>query len=270
MSGRPDRGSHREQPRGSRVPEDSNRASQRRPLGAALPTLPLARARTDARVQPLRSRPPPPLSAGGCSSRATRIGLRWNRHDPLASAVVRQDDLIAAWPTLLHVTFASSWESILEHGLWSARELLARLTTTDDARHRLARTRRPHNTVINDSRLGRVTLRDHRAIQPAALDKALGEISAEAWFDELSRRVFFFAREADALKLIGAYSESQVVITVHTARLLQPSTAWSLRLLSTPAARAGKPRRADSARSRSLTALPTSGRESLAKQESRR
>jgi hypothetical protein len=117
-----------------------------------------------------------------------------------------------------HLTEASNWPSIQQHGLLSTSRLLdlAGLEGTD--RYEIERRQRREGLTLPNG----AVIRDQTPIPPAALTRCLANgLTPEDWYSELNGRVFFWLdrRRLNRQRRAGR-SSLQIVLVVDAAGLL--------------------------------------------------
>jgi hypothetical protein len=125
-------------------------------------------------------------------------------------------------PTLYHMAEHGTWESIKRHGLLSTRALLDLFDIIGPEREAIEGTLRKHPIELNNSKNGRVIIRDH-CMSNSKLAGCLrdGLIPAD-WYRFLNGKVFFWLTEERLIKLMGAYADREhLVLEIDTSELLK-------------------------------------------------
>src|SRR5262245_5241744 len=89
---------------------------------------------------------------------------------------------------ILHMTEASNWPSIEQHGLLSTSGLLDLANVRGAERVCLERQQRRERVVLPNS----VVIRDQKPMPPAGLARCLIGASPDAWYALLNSKVFFW------------------------------------------------------------------------------
>ena len=135
-----------------------------------------------------------------------------------------RSELVRRHPLLFHTGVAGSWPSIREHGLLTTEQIVRTGAFEPAVAEALLRNRRPHGTVLDHPRLGRVGIRDQSSLRLRHLEPALQGMSVAEWLGVLNGRVFFWLHPAKLQRLLTARrarDAEQDVLVVRTASLVE-------------------------------------------------
>jgi hypothetical protein len=137
---------------------------------------------------------------------------------------VTAEEFWTRYPRAFHLTHATNWPTILQHGLLSTERLLDLFEITDDVRDKVLNRRRPESVLIEHPLYGRAIIRDQRPLDESRLARCLtGGISPAQWLRVINRKVFFWVDRKRLIRLGKAAASSQaeqLVLTVDTRRLV--------------------------------------------------
>jgi hypothetical protein len=134
------------------------------------------------------------------------------------------DELVSRYPRLYHMAEDGSWPSIVERGLLSTAALLDLYRVSGPRREAIERQWRREKVVLDNTKLGRVVIRDQKPLPDSKLAGCLrdGLVPAD-WYQLLNSRVFFWMTERRLETLLHARAyrkDPQTVITVDTSILV--------------------------------------------------
>lgn len=128
------------------------------------------------------------------------------------------------YPEIFHVAGEGAWESILDHGLLCARDLVEEFLG-DQASGRSVLSGIRKSSIPLTSRAGyRATVRDQLPLNRTKLERCLTDMTVDEWLDALNSHVFFWVRRERLLQLLraGAYrTQRHTVLTLDTRRTVQ-------------------------------------------------
>jgi hypothetical protein len=131
------------------------------------------------------------------------------------------DELVSRYPRLYHLASSDAWESIKTHGLLSTAALAERWEVSPSQYRELTAQHRPESVVLHHKTFGRATVRDQRPMPPTMLQRALTDMTPEAWLQLLNSMVFFSPTKDRLERLHAAYKGvPALVLTLDTSSLV--------------------------------------------------
>jgi len=123
---------------------------------------------------------------------------------------------------------ADAWNGIQRHGLLSTSALLDLFAIDGERRRDLESRHHRQSEVIEHAEYGRAVIRDQKPMSEAALRQCLRGMSAEMWYECLSRKVFFWlTAERPVLRALAAEDLHSTVLRLsfvgHVGQELQPA-----------------------------------------------
>ena len=138
---------------------------------------------------------------------------------------MRPEQLIEAYPRILHMAWDGSWPNIREHGLLSTRALVSLYEVEEPLAERILREHRPHWVRIEREGLPEIVIRDQKPMSDGGLRRALGaDVRLEDWYGLLNSMVFFWPTKERLISMMRARAYMGLrhdVIVVDTERLLE-------------------------------------------------
>jgi hypothetical protein len=126
---------------------------------------------------------------------------------------------------------AGSWAGIREHGLLSTSALLDLYQVTEPRRSELEAAHRDEPVVLEHPTYGAAIVRDQRLMSDEMLARVLiGGMSIEAWYREMSSKVFFWPWEERLETYCGYYKETPHTLLVLDAKALLADYEDAIRL----------------------------------------
>jgi hypothetical protein len=131
---------------------------------------------------------------------------------------VQESEFVRRHPVVFHMTNATAWPLIRQHGLLSAKAICKLEGLSNDETLRQIRTYRSRKVFI-----GKFILRDQKPLRPHNLVRNLADsgLNSEDWCELLNERVFFATKEMFIRQLRQSYIDEPVtILVVETAKLL--------------------------------------------------
>jgi len=136
------------------------------------------------------------------------------------------DELVSRYPRLYHLAASDAWESIKAHGLLSTSALAKRWEVPPSQYAKLTAQYRPESVVLHHETFGRATIRDQSPMPPTKLQRALTDMTPEAWLQLLNSMVFFSPTRDRLERLHSAYKGvPALVLTLDTHSLVKTHLA---------------------------------------------
>src|ERR1700730_4469935 len=99
---------------------------------------------------------------------------------------VTEQEIVAGYPTLYHMTEEANVEGIRKRGLLSTSALLDLYEYSGTAREPIEARRRPSAITIMHPHYGAATIRDNAPLSDKLLARCLTDMSVEDWYRHLN------------------------------------------------------------------------------------